>query len=203
MPMKNLYSYLFVLIFTWSTQAQLLTPSALGSVGSHKTNGGIVLEDHLGSLMVGIVETQSFMYTEGFIQPDFGTMQGTGVYINNVVLDGGNYLLDGAGQSTINGTTLLEYTLGEFACNTLVKNPTMLTQGLLQPKSCTPVLTLTPANLPLIGAYQARDEIVLSGLMSIKDYDVIFNAPKITVVQSLSVDDASEVKVKSAGCVTN
>jgi hypothetical protein len=201
--MKKIYSYLFAFVLSWSTQAQLLTPSILGSVGSQKSNGGIVLEDHLGSLMTGIVETRSFMYTEGFIQPDFGTMQGTGVFINNVVLDGSNYLLDGAGQSVINGTTLLEYTLGEFACTTLVNNPTMLTQGLLQPNSCTPVLTLTPANLPLIGSYQARDEIILSGLMSIKDYDVIFNAPKITVIQSLNVDDASEVMVKSIGCVTN
>lgn len=203
MYMKKIYLYFTLFCFSWSVQCQLLTPSVLGSVGSEKSNGGIVLEDHLGSLMTGIVETQSFMYTEGFIQPDFGTMQGTGVFINNVVLDGNNYLLDGAGQSAINGATLLEYTLGEFACNTLVNNPTLLTQGLLQPNSCTPVLTLTPSNLPLIGLYQARDEIILSGLMSIKDYDVIFSAPKITIIQSLNVDDASEVVVKSIGCVTN
>lgn len=182
---------------------QMLTPNTIGSFGSSKSTGGILLEDHIGSMSVGIISTQTFMYTQGFIQPDFGTTSGPGVFINDIMLDGGSYLLDGAGMSTNNGMALVEYTLGEFACNTLFNNPNILTQGLLQPKSCFPLLTLTPSDMPLMGSYQAKDQIIISGIMSINDYNVIFNAPQLTILESLRVHDNRQAVANSVGCVTN
>lgn len=175
----------------------------MGSAGSSRSNGNILLEDQLGSLTVSVITTQSFMYTEGFVQPDAGTLSGTNIYVNDVILDGGSFLLDASGSSVSNSAALLEYTMGEFACNTLFNNPNMLTQGLLQPKSCTPILTLTPANLPLMGSYQARDEIIISGLMQVKDHNVIFNAPVVTVVNSLDVKSNRQAIANGTGCVTN
>jgi hypothetical protein len=181
---------------------QILTPMVIGSSGSSRSNGSILLEDHMGSLTVSVITTQSFMYTEGFVQPDAGTMSGNNVYVNDVILDGGNFLLDAAGRSISSSAALLEYTMGEFACNTLFNSPNMLTQGLPQPKSCTPILTLTPANLPLMGSYQARDEIIISGLMQVNDHDVIFNAPVVTVVNVLDVKTNRQAVANGTGCVT-
>ena len=181
----------------------MLTPNTIGSFGSSKASNGMILEDQLGSLSVGIISTQTFMYTQGFLQPDYGTTNGTGVFINDIMLDGGSYLLDGAGKSTTNSMVLVDYTLGEFACNTLFNNSNILTQGLLQPKSCFPILTLTPSDLPLMGSYQARDQIIISGIMSVKDYNVIFNAPQVTILESLKVNNTRQAVANSVGCVTN
>jgi hypothetical protein len=197
--------YLIILLQVLSLfgYGQILTPTAMGSAGSSRSNGNILLEDQLGSLLISVITTQSFMLTEGFVQPDAGTMSGTNVYVNDVILDGGNFLLDAAGRSVSSSAALLEYTMGEFACITLFNSANLLTQGLLQPKSCTPILTLTPANLPLMGSYQARDEIIISGLMQVKDHNVIFNAPVVTVVNVLDVKSNRQAVANGTGCATN
>lgn len=188
---------------SYNGYAQLLTPNTMGSFGSNKTGDGVILEDHIGSLTVGIVSTQTFLYTQGFIQPDFGTTSGTGVFINDIMLDGGSYLLDGAGMSSNDSTVILEYTLGELASITLNGPNKMLTQGILQPKSCVPILTLSPEDLPLLGSYQARDEIIVTGNMNVRDFNVIFNAPLVTIQQSLLVHNTRQAIANSVGCVTN
>lgn len=79
----------------------------------------------------------------------------------------------------------------------------MLTQVLLQPKSCFPVLTLTPGDLLLMGSYQVRDQIIISGIMSVNDYNVIFNASQVTILESLKEQNTRQAVANSVGCVTN
>ncbi len=114
-------------------RTQMLTPQTLGSFGRSSANGGILLEDHIGSIQVSTLSTPTFLYTQGFLHPDAGTTPGP-VYINNVTLSGGGYGVDNAGTTFIRGgVMMLEFTVGEFACATLNSPNNQLTQGILQP----------------------------------------------------------------------
>jgi hypothetical protein len=184
--------------------AQLLSPVGTGCAGRSVSVESIILEDHIGFVWTKTINNPSFVYTQGLLQPDAGT---TGVvpYINDILLIGGNFIIDAQGSTVENAENnfLMEYTLGEMASITMSTSQNMLTQGILQPKSCTPVLTLTPTDLPLMGSYQARDEIIISGAISVKEHNVIFNAPLITVQGSLKVHETRLAIANSNGCVTN
>lgn len=110
---------------------QQLTPQSIGSAGQSFTNAGLLLESHVGGLVVADVSTAVFLYTPGFLQPDAGSTQSV-PEINNVVLSSGAGI-DAAGGSLQAGSALLEFTVGEFASITHQQSNTLLTQGLLQP----------------------------------------------------------------------
>lgn len=130
--MKKIFIITTVLLSAWvHGHAQMLTPQTLGSFGRSSTNGSILLEDHIGSIVVSSLSTPTFLYTQGFLQPDAGTTPGP-VYINNVTLSGGSGL-DNAGSTFVNGNLMLEFSTGEFASITLNSPGNLLTQGVLQP----------------------------------------------------------------------
>jgi Secretion system C-terminal sorting domain len=122
-------------------QAQQLTPTTISGGGNSKLAGGILLEDNVGGLMVSTISTPTFMYTQGFIQPDAGT---TTVVppINDVVLNSGAGI-DNAGTTFISGGIMLEFTVGEVASKSLNSGSNMLTQGILQPFSIGGALPVT------------------------------------------------------------
>jgi hypothetical protein len=122
----------FLIVFVASfTQAQLLTPQTFSAAGASSSNGSVVLEYTMGGLSVSTISTSTFMYTQGFLQPEAGTTN-TVPPINNVALSTGS-VLDNAGTTLINGSTMVEFSLGEMACSTLNGTNAMLTQGILQP----------------------------------------------------------------------
>ncbi|MBL7703034.1 MAG: T9SS type A sorting domain-containing protein [Ferruginibacter sp.] len=139
--MKKIFYTLLLCNMVNSLQAQQLTPQSAGSFGRSSANGNILLEDHIGSIAVGSFGTSTFMYTEGFLQPDAGVAMGT-VYINNVTLSSGSGL-DNAGTTFINGNIMLEFTTGEFASITLNGGINLLTQGILQPYGIGSTLPVT------------------------------------------------------------
>lgn len=121
------------LCITLTAKAQQLVPQTINSGGNHKAAGAIVLEDALGGLLVSSISGSGFLYTQDFLQPDAGTTSSI-PFINNVTLSSGNGI-DNAGTTFIAGSTLLEFTVGEFASLTYVNANNMLTQGILQPYS--------------------------------------------------------------------
>jgi hypothetical protein len=128
---KKLISVITGLLLLLSTKAQQLTPQTINNAGSSKSAGGIILEDALGGLLISTVRTPTFMYTQGFLQPDAGTITSLPL-INDVKLNSGAGI-DNAGTSYTNGGIILEFTTGEFASITLNGGSNMLTQGILQP----------------------------------------------------------------------
>lgn len=112
-------------------QAQQLSPHIINSGGNYSLSGSVLLEQNIGDFAVTTISTSSFMYTQGFLQPDKGS---TTIIppVQDVVI-GGSYLLDNAGTTFINGNIMLEFTSGEIASTTLADANKMLTQGLLQP----------------------------------------------------------------------
>ena len=121
--------------------AQQLYPTTLSSGGSSNTNGSLMLESSVGGLVVETISTPTFMYTQGFLQPDAGSTN-TVPYINDVTLSSGSGL-DNAGTTFISGNTMLEFTVGEFASITLNSANNMLTQGILQPFATDGTLPVT------------------------------------------------------------
>ena len=124
---------LLALVFTVNTNlfAQILSPVNTGSYGRSSLNGGVLLEDNIGSIQVSTLSTPTFMYTQGFLQPDAGT---TNIVppINDVTLSGG-FALDNAGTTFSAGSAMIDFTLGETASITLNSANNMVTQGILQP----------------------------------------------------------------------
>lgn len=134
--MHRLLFFTCLFISAWAPailQAQQLPFQTINTAGQSRSNGTILLEDALGGFMAGIRATPTFIYTEGFLQPDAGTTSSI-PFINNVTLSSGNGI-DNAGTTFIAGSTLLEFTVGEFASLTYVNANNMLTQGILQPYS--------------------------------------------------------------------
>ena len=138
---KYLITALIALMTLGMVQAQQFTPTTISSGGRSSSNGGIILEDNVGGLMVSTISTPTFMYSQGFIQPDAGT---TTVVppINDVVLNSGAGI-DNAGTTFINGNIMLEFTVGEVASKTLGDGNNLLTQGILQPYSLGTTLPVT------------------------------------------------------------
>lgn len=130
-----------LLLFASFVNAQQLFPTTVSSGGSSKSAGGVLLEDNVGGLMVSTISTPTFMYTQGFIQPDAGT---TIIVppINDVVLNSGAGI-DNAGTTFINGSIMLEFTVGEVASKTLGDGNNLLTQGILQPFAIGTTLPVT------------------------------------------------------------
>lgn len=111
--------------------AQILSPQAINNGGQSHNNGGVILEDALGGLVVNSVVHTSILYTQDLLQPDAGTTTQPPV-INDVVLSSGQGL-DVAGTTLVNGNAMLEFTVGEFASLTLGNSNHLVTQGILQP----------------------------------------------------------------------
>jgi len=121
-----------IIVFVASfTQAQLLTHQTLSTAGVSSSNGGVMLEYTIGGLSVSTISTSTFMYTQGFLQPDAGITHIL-PHINDVVFSSGS-TLDNAGTTYINDGIMVEFSLGEMACSTLNNPNNMLTQGVLQP----------------------------------------------------------------------
>lgn len=122
----------FLIVFVSSfVQAQQLTSQTFSAAGTSSSNGNVVLEYTLGGLSVSTISTSTFMYTQGFLQPDAGITH-TIPHINDVVFSSGS-TLDNSGTTFINGSIMVEFSLGEIACSTLSGANNMLTQGILQP----------------------------------------------------------------------
>ena len=122
----------FLIVFVASfVQAQQLTSQTFSAAGISSSNGNVVLEYTLGGLSVSTISTSTFMYTQGFLQPDAGITH-TIPHINDVVFSSGS-TLDNSGTTFINGSIMVEFSLGEMACATLNGANNMLTQGILQP----------------------------------------------------------------------
>lgn len=141
--MKYLKISLLLLFISSMSKAQLLTPHTLSAVGQSSNNGGILLEYSVGGLMDNSIGTATFLFTQGFLQPNAGTTN-TLPPINNVVLSTGGGL-DNAGTTFINGGAMIEFTMGEMACITLSSQSRniLLTQGILQPFSTGGTLPVT------------------------------------------------------------
>ena len=129
--MKQFKIKLFLLLIGNFAKAQILTPEVLSAAGISSSNGSVELEYSLGSLSVSTISTSTFMYTQGFLQPDAGITH-TVPHINDVDLSSGS-TLDNAGTTFINDGIMVEFSLGEMACSTLNSPNNMLTQGILQP----------------------------------------------------------------------
>lgn len=143
--MKNIYNIIGMLLITASAAAQQQYPTAISAGGSSVSNGGLLLESSVGGLAVSSTSTGTFMYTQGFLQPDAGY---TVVLppVNDVVLSGG-YGLTNAGATLISGNIMVEFTTGEAASITLNTSGNILTQGLLQPYNSAASLPVTGLDL--------------------------------------------------------
>lgn len=120
-----------MLLFYTTAAGQQLSPQTLNAAGKSSNAGGVLLEDAVGGFIVSIITTPTFMYTQGFIQPDAGT---TTIIppINDVVFSSGSGF-DNAGTTFIAGGAMLEFTVGEFISITQNGGSNLLTQGILQP----------------------------------------------------------------------
>lgn len=139
--MKKIIYLALLLLLTVKIKAQQVYPTTISNGGTSSSNGGVILEYSVGGLMVSTLGTPSFMYTQGFLQPDAGS---TIIipYINDVVLSSGSGL-DNAGTTFINGGIVLEFTTGEYASITHINGNNMVTQGILQPYSIGSTLPVT------------------------------------------------------------
>lgn len=196
---KHLKTTLFLLLVGSMAKAQLLTPQTISTAGVSSSNGGVLLEYSIGGTLVSTISTPTFVYTQGFLQPDAGTTT-TPPHINDVALSSGSGF-NNAGTTFINGNTMLEFTLGEVASTTLNSPNNMLTQGILQPyKICVPLLVLN-SNSFLSGSYEAQTEIRLEGNFSVFNGSSLFlNAPKVTVVNNMQIQAQAQVLVSKTGC---
>jgi hypothetical protein len=129
--MKYFKIVVLMLFVSGFAKAQQLTPQTISAAGASLSNGGVLLEYSMGGTWVNTISTSTFMYTQGFLQPDGGTTHVRPV-INNVALSTGS-ILDNAGTTFINDGIMVEFSLGEMACTTLSGSNNMLTQGILQP----------------------------------------------------------------------
>lgn len=131
------YLILFMNVFALGSSSlfsQMISPSTIGSFGKSTSVSSILLEDHIGNLFTHSISTNTFLYTEGFLQPDAGTSNVIPP-INDVELDGSFYILDAMGSTVENfeENALMEFSIGEMVTRTLTESTTMLTQGVLQP----------------------------------------------------------------------
>lgn len=197
--MKQFKLILLLLLLGSFAKAQQLTPQTLSAAGVSSSNGALLLEYSLGGVSVSTISTPTFMYTQGFLQPNAGTTT-TPPPINDVALSTGS-TLDNAGTTLINGGVMLEFTIGEMISITLNSASNKLTQGILQPyKVCAPLLVLT-AGSKINGTYEARDEIRLEGNFNINAGTVLhLKAPKVTVVNQLQIHQQAQVFVSNTGC---
>ncbi len=142
--MAHIKFTLFCLLFISvnNISAQQLTPQSISNAGNSSSNGSILLESNIGGLVVAPVNTYSFIYTAGFLQPYAGITSNIPV-INNINLNSAG--IDNAGTSFSKNNAMIEFTVGEFASITLQNNSGFLTQGILQPTN------ILQGPLPVLG----------------------------------------------------
>jgi hypothetical protein len=130
-----------MLLLHSAASSQQISPQTINTAGKSSSNGGVILEDAVGGLLVTTISTLTFMYTQDFLQPDAGT---TTIVppINDVVLSSGSGM-DNAGTTFIAGNAMIEFTTGEAASITLNSANNMLTQGILQPYTISSTLPIT------------------------------------------------------------
>ena len=130
-----------MLLFYTAASSQQISPQTINAAGTSSSNGGVVLEDAVGGLVVSTISTPTFIYTQDFLQPDKGT---TNIVppVNDVVLSSGSGL-DNAGTTLTAGNAMIEFTVGEAASITLSNANNMLTQGILQPYTIGGALPIT------------------------------------------------------------
>lgn len=143
--MKHIFYLLLLALFTKQSIAQQQYPTTLSNAGNSSSNGGILLESSLGGLAVNSLSTPTFLYTQGFLQPDAGISTFV-PSVNDVVLSSGSGL-DNAGTTFISGNIMLEFTTGEAASITHINSNQMVTQGILQPYSIGSVVPVTGLEL--------------------------------------------------------
>ncbi len=135
-----------LLCLTIAGNAQQQYPATLSNAGNSSSNGNILLESSVGGLVVTTITSPSFMYTQGFLQPDAGFTNTPPTYIVDIVLSSGSGI-DNAGTTFIDAGIMLEFTVGEYASITHINSDKMLTQGILQPYSIGVVLPVTGFDL--------------------------------------------------------
>lgn len=128
---KILFTALISFVLYCTSAAQQLSPTTVSCGGSSRSAANILLEDNMGGTIVNTISSPTIMYTQGFIQPDAGTVNSLPP-INDVVLNSGAGI-DNGGSTFINGNIMLEFTVAETASKTLFSVNNMLTQGILQP----------------------------------------------------------------------
>ena len=185
--------------------SQLLSPSTISFYGSSKINGNIMLEDNIGSLVTQSIITPTFLYTQGFIQPDIGT---TNIipHINDILLIGGNYALNSQGTTLENiaYNVKMEYTVGEVASRSLYSAQGILTQGILQPygkhwiglvgTNWLETGNWTPSFIPTI-----YDDVIISS--NCPNYPIITNGIS-AICKNLSLMYGSNIVVRIGGSLT-
>ena len=198
-------SYLLVIFLFYSIwcNSQILSPSNLNCMGRSLTSGNLMLEDNLGSLEITTIITPTFVYTQGFIQPDVGTTTEV-PNINDVSLGDESYLLDVLGSTSYQGGSnlMLEYSLGEVVTKTQDISTHLLTQGVLQPyagKHWTGLLSSawkeknnwSPAIEPT-----AEDDVIIPSLCP--NYPIIANG-KTGNCKNILLMDGTSLRVKAGG----
>lgn len=123
------------------SEAQQLSPQSISTAGKSSATGGILLESETGGFAVSSFYGTTYLYTQGFLQPEAGTTSSvqTPPSLANTLGVG----VDNGGSTFINGNIMLEFTTGEFASKTLNAGSSLLTQGILQPYSIGGVLPVT------------------------------------------------------------
>ncbi|WP_166437299.1 T9SS type A sorting domain-containing protein [Niastella caeni] len=128
----KLKTVVLLLLVYGAASAQQLTPQTTNNAGQSRSAGGLLLEDAIGGLVAEAVNSTAIMYTPDFLQPDAGTTT-TIPTVGNVQTTGGFAGIDNGGGTFLNGSIMLEYTVGEVASISLQQQSTLLTQGILQP----------------------------------------------------------------------
>ena len=111
--------------------AQSVGPETINSSGRHSNASGIHLEYAVGGLAPASLEAGPVLLTQDFLQPFAGTATQV-PEMSSPQLNSGT-VVNNAGTTLINGSNLLEFTLGEFVSITLTRPDNLLTQGILQP----------------------------------------------------------------------
>ncbi len=153
------YLLLISCIFLFDVaMAQQLNPQGINCSGGSKTADGIILEDATGGLLVNSFNTSTFLYTQDILQPDGGTTTSVPVIVD-VNFSGTGYGVTTAGTTFIDGSSMLEFTAGEFASITLEGNGNLLTQGILQPYNTGTALPVTGLALFVQRMDEAKVEV--------------------------------------------
>jgi hypothetical protein len=126
---KKAFGIILVSILSNSVYAQEIPYQTLNTTGQSVSNGNLQLESSVGEIASVSLSSGHLLLTQGFLQPSAGT--GTIPVGEDPVLGGPG--ITSAGTTFINGSTLLEFTVGEAFSTTFIKPAAVLTQGLLQP----------------------------------------------------------------------
>ncbi|MBO9635112.1 MAG: T9SS type A sorting domain-containing protein, partial [Chitinophagaceae bacterium] len=116
--------------------AQQLSIQTINNAGQTRSAAGILLEDAVGGLVAEAVNSTAIMYTPDFLQPEAGTTSSIPT-TGNIKSTSGSAGIDNGGGSFLQGSLLLEFTVGEVSSISLQQQGNLLTQGILQPYTST------------------------------------------------------------------